>query len=242
MLKITSEVFFQRCHIKHNNKYDYSLCQYQLLSDKLTISCPTHGPFIQQASNHLYGRGCYYCGREATGLKNKVKYSKDNTWFIARAQKTHGDRYDYSNITYLNGKSKINIACTTHGPFVQLAEDHLKGAGCPRCAKAGRSRGQDLWLDSLGIPSDQAHRNVRVNLSNSKWLRADGFLNNTFYEFWGDWAHGNPDIYKPEDMNLKYKKTFGQLFDETQIKRNLIISSGYQLIEIWESEWRKSLA
>jgi hypothetical protein len=43
--------------------------------------------------------------------------------------------------------------------------------------------------------------------------------------------HGNPKLYNAADINVKNKKTFGELCEITQTKRKLIIDAGYTLIE-----------
>ena len=47
------------------------------------------------------------------------------TCFISKAIKIHGDRYDYSNVNYINAKTKINIICKIHGEFEQTPSKHL---------------------------------------------------------------------------------------------------------------------
>jgi hypothetical protein len=44
--------------------------------------------------------------------------------FISKAIKIHGDRYDYSNVNYINAKTKINIICKIHGEFEQTPSNH----------------------------------------------------------------------------------------------------------------------
>ena len=34
--------------------------------------------------------------------------------FIERAQKVHGDNFDYSNVTYMDSKTKVSIYCKKH--------------------------------------------------------------------------------------------------------------------------------
>lgn len=53
--------------------------------------------------------------------------------FIEKARKIHGDKYDYSKVDYLNGKTKVIIICPEHGEFLQAPEKHLTGQGCPYC-------------------------------------------------------------------------------------------------------------
>lgn len=97
-----------------------------------------------------------------------------------------------------------------------------------------------LWLDSLGIPNDQLHRTVNLRLDDKKCL-VDGYdpTTNTVYEFHGDFWHGNPEVYDSDKMNPLVKKTFGQLYQRTLDKDNLIRSHGYNLVIIWESDWKK---
>lgn len=59
--------------------------------------------------------------------------------FIERARAVHGDKYDYSNVHYVNIKKKVTITCKMHGSFNQVAETHLDGSGCPKCGLLSRS-------------------------------------------------------------------------------------------------------
>lgn len=54
--------------------------------------------------------------------------------FIKRAKEVHGNKYDYSNVEYINSHSKVIIKCKQHGEFSQKAYVHLNGHGCPICA------------------------------------------------------------------------------------------------------------
>ena len=48
----------------------------------------------------------------------------------------HSNKYDYSEIKeYINNSTKYNIICKEHGSFLQRANDHLNGQGCPECGK-----------------------------------------------------------------------------------------------------------
>ena len=60
--------------------------------------------------------------------------------FIERAKNVHSDKYDYSETEYTNIKSPVKIICPKpgHGEFLQRAEHHLNGSGCPICAGKGR--------------------------------------------------------------------------------------------------------
>jgi hypothetical protein len=60
-------------------------------------------------------------------------------WFIQRAKKIHNNKWDYSLVKYANCKTKVEIICLLHGSFWQNPNNHLKGKGCPSCAKKYRS-------------------------------------------------------------------------------------------------------
>lgn len=43
--------------------------------------------------------------------------------------------------------------------------------------------------------------------------------------------------YDKNDTNYHTKKTFGELYEQTLNKIKYITNNGYNLIQIWESEW-----
>jgi Zn ribbon nucleic-acid-binding protein len=91
--------------------------------------CPIHGPFEQEAHSHLKGQGCPKCGIESRSRKR----SDTKETFIEKARKVHGDKYDYSKVKYVNGKTKVTIICPEHGEFEQMPSSHIKGHGCVKC-------------------------------------------------------------------------------------------------------------
>lgn len=125
MRKLTQEEFINKCINAHGNKYDYTKTVFTNSRDKVVITCPIHGDFMQKANEHVRGHGCPYCG----GTK------KLNTeLFIQRAKEIHGDKYDYSETQYINSNTKIKIICKKHGIFEQLPFSHLNNSGCPKCS------------------------------------------------------------------------------------------------------------
>lgn len=53
--------------------------------------------------------------------------------FISRANEAHSNKYDYSKVAYVNGKTHVNIICPIHGEFHQSPHNHMSGQGCPAC-------------------------------------------------------------------------------------------------------------
>lgn len=56
--------------------------------------------------------------------------------FIARARRRHGDRFDYSSTRYTGSRELLTIICRSHGPFHQVAAEHIRMGYCPRCHRA----------------------------------------------------------------------------------------------------------
>jgi hypothetical protein len=224
----TTPQFIEKALKVHNNFYSYEKTIYVDSRLKLIITCPIHGDFEQTASDHLSGYKCYKCG-----VESQTKTLQD---FINQSNIVHNGKYDYRDSVYINGTTKLAIICPTHGSFEQLPSMHLSGNGCPKCC-SNISRPEIAWLDSLNISTK--HRNTRIILKNGSYIKPDGYVpdTNTIYEFWGDYWHGNPARFPPEKMNLRTKKTYGQLYIETMNKREMILNSGFNLVEIWESDW-----
>ena len=55
--------------------------------------------------------------------------------FLTKARKLHGTKYDYRNAVYVKSSVDVEILCPVHGSFLQTAGEHLRGRGCPRCAR-----------------------------------------------------------------------------------------------------------
>lgn len=69
--------------------------------------------------------------------------------FLNKCMEKHGDRYEYSTTKYTKSNQKVEIICREHGPFQQLAADHLKGANCPTCGQKARRAAVTSTLDEF---------------------------------------------------------------------------------------------
>ncbi len=124
--------FVARANTIHSNYYSYTKAVYITATTNITITCPIHGDFDQQPNNHLHDKGCHKCAVDAA----KVKYSHTKELFITNANAIHGSLFDYTKVDYINARTKVTIVCKEHGEFLQLPTNHLRGTGCPMCAKA----------------------------------------------------------------------------------------------------------
>lgn len=135
----------------HGDYYDYSLVNDPNIryTDKVTIICPKHGPFVQTLNSHHRGSGCPRCGKE----KNHQNRVVDTTIQLSKCKKVHDNKYDYSyvNQTKIRSHEKITIYCPDHGVFFQRLNDHINGHGCPECGSTKRveknKKGKDHFIE-----------------------------------------------------------------------------------------------
>ena len=124
-LKMNTTTFIEKASSIHNNKYDYSKVNYLNADTKITIVCKEHGEFEQIPDFHLNRKcGCPNCANNITLAL---------CTFIEKANSIHNNKYDYSQVNYVNNRTHIEIICKEHGMFTQKQFSHLLGVGCPSC-------------------------------------------------------------------------------------------------------------
>lgn len=220
--------FIEKSNIIHLFKYNYNLVNYINHDSKVKIICFEHGLFEQSAGTHLNGSGCQKCG-------GTQKLTVDN--FKIRAEKIHKNKYNYELVTHFqNNRSKIHIICPIHGKFEQILSSHLSGNGCSCCQKK-ISTSEIEWLDYLNISSVYRHKSIKIN---NKRYNVDAFNpeTNTIYEFYGDFWHGNPNVFNGELINKVKKMSFKNIYEKTKNRENELKSAKYNIIFIWENDWK----
>lgn len=121
--------FLEKANKMYGDKYTYEKVKNVTSNkDTVTITCKKHGDFNVIINNFFSGRGCSKCNAEERIIKNKKNA-------IERAKKIHGNRYDYSEVSYLNQRDKVKIICPKHGAFYQSLYAHINGEKCPLCSK-----------------------------------------------------------------------------------------------------------
>lgn len=79
--------------------------------------------------------------------------------FIDRARKIHGDKYDYSEVIYINNNTKVKIKCPDHGIFEQRPADHLSNKECRQCSYDIRGNNQTMTTEEFINNSNLIHNN-----------------------------------------------------------------------------------
>ena len=165
--------------------------------------------------------------------------------FIKKSKLIHNDKYDYSKVNYIHSKKKVMIICSEHGIFEQIPSGHLSGKGCYSCYGNKKSDNRTFISNSKLIHNNKYDYSL-VNIINrqvriGRYI-VDGYNpeTNTIYEFNGDFWHGNPEIFDRNDFNKVSRKTFGELYKKTLEKENKLKELGYNIISIWESEYKNN--
>jgi very-short-patch-repair endonuclease len=164
------------------------------------------------------------------------KYTKEE--FIEKARKKHGDKYDYSQVDYIDSQTKVAIIChekdllgNEHGIFWQMPYSHLQGFRCPRCN--GRKKTTEQWI----MEAKSVYPEGRYTFEKTEYLHARNKLIVTCSEH-GDFltlprdflrGHGCPKCNMPKlevntekalnennisfKMQVKFKWLNGMSFD-----------------------------
>ena len=147
---ITREEWIAKAKEVHGDSYDYSKVNYRGNRIKVLINCPEHDEFWQTPSSHLSGCGCPKCGNASASKK----LSSNNEFFITKAKKVHGNRYDYRKVNYVNTHTKVCIICHEHDEFWQTPSSHLQGHGCPNCCGSKKLTTEDFITKARLIHGD----------------------------------------------------------------------------------------
>jgi hypothetical protein len=130
--------FIEKAIAIHGDKYDYSKVVYIDSKTPVIIICNVCGDEFPQIRNtHLTGDGgCKNCIK--IRLKKTMTFTTDE--FIKRAISKHGNKYDYSQVMYIDSQTHVNISCLTcNYNFPITPNNHIRGRGCKKCSNELKS-------------------------------------------------------------------------------------------------------
>jgi len=212
------EEFTSFCNILYNNFYNYSKFIYVNSHTKGIVICPIHGEFPVCPSNHKNNHGCPDCGL----LTTKRKTTKSNELYKEQCSKVHNNFYDYSITNYINSKTEVTVICPKHGPFKQVASDHLGGHGCPSCNASKGELTVKSWLNinKIEFIPQKKFDDCRNPKTNRK-LKYDFYLpnENIIIEF--DGVHHFECMYPHNESAFENVKYRDQIKNEYAIKNNI---------------------
>ena len=116
---------------------------YQNCTSKLEVSwiCSScNESYIKKIGVQVYRSKrdlCVPCTQKWVA-KNRPQTTVSFSEFIRRAREIHGNNYEYTESTYTNSRSRLDMKHKKCG-FIESrsANSHLQGAGCTRCADYG---------------------------------------------------------------------------------------------------------
>lgn len=157
---LTTNEFIDRAKKVHGDLYDYSNTLYTSSKDKVNILCLKHGIFSKRADKHLLGEGCPKCA-------NNSPSSND---FIEKCKIIHNNIYNYDKTIYKTRREKITVTCLIHGDFIQTADRHITGGGCPTCGnlRKGILHPLSYYLDQAIIIHDNKYDYSKIEYVTSK--------------------------------------------------------------------------
>lgn len=141
--------------------------------------------------------------------------------FIKKCIKIHGtDKYDYSEINYVNNRTKIKIICKVCGNiFYQRPDNHIyRMYGCPICAKISRANKQKMGKALFVQKAKEIHcdkydySSIRYE-SNRKHIKiycklcSEFFMQRPYSHLKG-WGHQKccSDIFSPTEYGKAHPK------------------------------------
>ena len=91
--------------------------------------------------------------------------------FIEKANTIHNNKFDYSNVIYINNSTKVKIVCPLHGEFEQTPNNHLNGKSCYECGIIKISKKNKLAQEEFIDMANKIH-NFKFDYSNTNYLNS----------------------------------------------------------------------
>lgn len=221
---LATEEFIKRAKEKHGDKYDYSKTKYTTHDSEIIVICPIHGEFKIIARRHLTGLGCIKCGRQ----KSHDAKRSNNSEFIKKSRKIHGDKYDYSKVNYITAVKKVEIICPKHGSFWMTPNKHLAGENCPKCAQSKGEYFIENILKILNL-SYLPQYTISVNSELRTLFKIDFVIKlDKIYLI----EYNGIQHYKPCDYFGGKEKFKEQQLRDQELRTFVQNNSNYQLLEI----------
>ena len=141
--------------------------------------------------------------------------------FKIKAIKTHGDKYDYSNVNYINSQTKVEIKCPIHGVFFQKPNNHFT-RGCFKC-KANKIKSTKL----IKYGNENFNNIEKIKNTNiKKYGTSTPLINdaikqktkNTIIE-----RYGVDNVFKSDVIKQKTKNTIIERYGVDNVSKNDIV-------------------
>lgn len=127
-----NNTFIEKANTVHNNFYSYEHLNYKKSNEKVIITCPIHGDFLQTAREHLRGYGCLECSlnykrgyRKTVWLNFCKRYNKKD--IILYFVRLYNEEEEFIKIGITSGcvKDRFNFEISKLYKWEIVAESHL---------------------------------------------------------------------------------------------------------------------
>lgn len=157
--KHTQESILELFRQVHGDKYDYSLFKYTTYKDKSTIICPIHREFPKSPAKHIAGQGCPDC----SVIERIKKRSLSPEQAIQKGVDLFGDKFDYSEMQYINQNTIVKITCKIHNHSFDIKpQDHWYSVhgGCKLCDSGATSDRKRYTIEDFIAKASAIHQGI----------------------------------------------------------------------------------
>jgi len=243
------------CNIRcegFNEQYGDGRTVYDYYKDNSKYIEYTRGEKLPETTWDLYEKQEYETGNTFTSKNELFKYIKkecDNMLLDNYYYNIYIGCDDIDLIKYLNLNDELNpkedeIYCYAwrydeiHKYYIYPKKPLI--ADIKKLAKHKTSIKEDIFINICKKYIPDLENQVLFTIDNKKYI-VDGYSkhNNLVIEFLGDYYHGNPNVYNANYLNDKLKKTFGELYDEWVMRKNIFNSLNYKVIYLWEDDYNR---
>ena len=221
------EFYLAKFQEKHGDKYDYSKFDFKGSDVKGTVVCPDHGEFLVTPVAHVK-HGCYDCGKIAQALELTKTPEEKFEYFLNKARRVHGNKFEYFIDSYKDSILKTMIKCNKKDHvFWQLPASHLRGVGCPYCNESKGEIAVSDFLQNNDLPFFREYKIPEVKLYHKKHFEYDFCLLDykILIEFHGKQHYEPVSVFGGEDEHEK-------VLQRDFAKEVLAKTFGYTLIVI----------
>ena len=213
---------------------------------KLMFVCERNHEFLTLPKTIVRGSGCPQC--KVTNNIHRHSYTTDQFVGLLSARNIslpHKQVFLNEHDVYNGFRNKLSFYCDQNHVWSTTPDNVLNGkSGCPQCAASKSFSYMAIdWLDTISSQQSikithQGNAGLEFQIPGTRY-KADGYCdqNNTIYEFYGNYWHGNPRLFGSLEVNEVANKTFGELYSDTISREQIIRQLGYNLVTIWEDEY-----
>lgn len=135
--------------------------------------------------------------------------------FEIKARVIHGDKYDYSKVSFDKLKEKVIIICPEHGEFLQTGVNHIgQKQGCHKCYYVRGPKMRIMSRENFIIKASKVHKNF-YDYSELDYIKASDKINvicpihGKYNTNAGNHLSGSkcPKCARDNDYHLGYNKT-----------------------------------